>query len=259
MFCSPFGVNLLFIFCFSAILISPSIAIIGGKSSNITDEPWTVAIYLQNNYTCGGSIIDPNYVLTAAQCVHGETRSDISILYGTADLLLGGNFTFAKNIYYLRYRPETFDNNIALIETTAKMHLDDITSKAIKLPTIEFDPEAGTQVLVSGWGDPDPAQAIWFGSLTDANLTVIGRSQCQQQYKEIGKGPYVNYQVFCAGGAQGGNVSIESHDAGDPAVQNSMLVGVASYPKGYEPEFPSIFTRVGAFVTWIEQIIGKSQ
>lgn len=183
------------------------------------------------------------------------TLSDISILYGTAELLVGGKFTFAKHIYFLRYDPSTYANNIAIIKTTAPMKLDYMTCKPIDLPQLEFDPKKGTEVLVSGWGDPDPTQEIWAGSLNAANFTVVDRSECQERYKAMHNESYVTFEVFCTGG---GNVSIESHDAGDPAVQNSMLVGVASYPKGYEPEFPSIFTRVGAFVTWIREIIEKA-
>ncbi|KPM11763.1 Sar s 3 allergen (serine protease-like protein 14) [Sarcoptes scabiei] len=247
--------SLLLIICFLALLISPSTAIIGGEPSPITDEPWTVAIYLQNNYTCGGSILSSRYILTAAHCVDNVTLSDISILYGTAELLVGGKFTFAKKIYFLRYDPLTFANNIAIIETRAPMQLDYMTCKPIDLPKLEFDPMEGTEVLVSGWGDPDPQQQIWAGSLKAANFTVIMRSKCQEEYKAKQKATLVTYEVFCAGG---GNVSIESHDAGDPAVQDSMLVGVASYPSGYEPKLPSIFTRVGAFVSWIREIIGKA-
>lgn len=56
--------GLVLIFC-----CSPSSSIKGGKKSDITEEPWTVAIYLNNSF-CAGSIISANYVLTAAQCVN---------------------------------------------------------------------------------------------------------------------------------------------------------------------------------------------
>ncbi|XP_047519517.1 trypsin epsilon isoform X3 [Pieris napi] len=43
--------------------------IIGGRSSSIVRHPYQVSMILNGNSFCGGFIISPNYVLTAAHCV----------------------------------------------------------------------------------------------------------------------------------------------------------------------------------------------
>lgn len=59
---------LLFISIALAFLCLPSSSIKGGRKSDITEEPWTVAIFLNHSF-CAGSILSKNYVLTSAQCV----------------------------------------------------------------------------------------------------------------------------------------------------------------------------------------------
>ncbi|XP_028163339.1 complement factor D-like [Ostrinia furnacalis] len=43
--------------------------IIGGRPSSVTRHPYQVSMVLNGNSFCGGFIISPSYVLTAAHCV----------------------------------------------------------------------------------------------------------------------------------------------------------------------------------------------
>lgn len=47
--------------------------IIGGNQSDISAYPWMAALYYRRLFTCGGSLINDRYILTAAHCV---ARSD---------------------------------------------------------------------------------------------------------------------------------------------------------------------------------------
>lgn len=51
--------------------------IVGGQESEPGQWPWEVALFIDNAWFCGGSLISASFVLTAAHCVEGATYFDI--------------------------------------------------------------------------------------------------------------------------------------------------------------------------------------
>ena len=43
--------------------------IVGGSSAALGDWPWQVSLHVQGIHICGGSIITPDWIVTAAHCV----------------------------------------------------------------------------------------------------------------------------------------------------------------------------------------------
>lgn len=78
----------------------------------------------------------------------------INIQYGSSNLWKdpGKRTVYVKEVFFLRYRPETMSNNIALLQTEKPMMLDNVTAQAINLPDLEFDPLIDSMVYVSGFG-----------------------------------------------------------------------------------------------------------
>lgn len=71
MSCLLSSFSLVMLVVFAVLEPNPSTAIIGGKKSDITKEPWTVGVLVDEKPFCGGSILTANFVITAAQCVDG--------------------------------------------------------------------------------------------------------------------------------------------------------------------------------------------
>nr|AAR14092.1 group 3 allergen SMIPP-S Yv6028G11 [Sarcoptes scabiei] len=230
-------------------LIQTSLAIRGGMKSDITKEPWTVSIYV-NGSLCGGSILTVNFILTAGQCVYQIPLEQIMIRYGSNDYLVGGHMMGVQKVFiFERYRPETGENNIAILETKDPMMLDLKKSKPINLPSVEFCPQAGSEVLVSGWGATQDGSQFYSRDLMAANFKVIDTKICEKEY-----GSLIYWGEFCAGDNY---TSLETGDAGDPAVQNETLVGVGTF-KPLTTRMPSVFTSVGSYVNWIKEITGQN-
>jgi trypsin len=69
--------------------------ITGGSTIDITEAPWQVILRQGTNYVCGGSIIAPNFILTAKHCVNGVSASSIQVIAGiTCKNEAGANNTF---------------------------------------------------------------------------------------------------------------------------------------------------------------------
>lgn len=77
--------------------------IVGGSDAQEGKYPWMVALYYNNRFICGGSLINDRYVLTAAHCVHNTDRSLFSV----------------KFLLYDRGRPapESFERRVSYIMT----------------------------------------------------------------------------------------------------------------------------------------------
>lgn len=172
--------------------------------------------------------------------------SKVRIHYGATYFVQAGEFVWGKKVFYDGFDNKTSQNNIAVVQTRDSMRLDQITSKSIELTDPLNDPRAGTEVLVSGWGDLGSESPVQSFHLMDANFTVVDRDECGKKLPDKG----ISTREFCAGG---NGVAVSTGDEGDPAVQDSKLVGVASYGNG--KDLPSVFTRVGFFVNWIKIIL----
>ncbi|KPM11761.1 Sar s 3 allergen (serine protease-like protein 12) [Sarcoptes scabiei] len=229
-----------------SIFFLPTFAIVGGREVDITEVPYTVHLIVDGRMFCGGSILSEWYILTSAQFVYEFIKdpSKIEIYYGSKKFSKGTKVTGA-NVTLIRYDPLTQANNLAVVGTAEKIILNNSTSKAVNLPGVEYDPIPSTTVLVSGWGETEESKNE--SNLMAANFTVWDRTECQKQYTT-----HISFEEFCAGNA---TTRIGYGDSGDPAVQNDLLVGSVSYADGAKPEAPTVFTKIGAFVLTIQNIM----
>merc|ERR1711963_1303254 len=93
--------------------------IVGGFEAEPNQWPWQVALFVDNAWFCGGSLISENYVLTAAHCVDGASYYDI--MAGAHNVRESSEpnrveITSFNGWYHPQWDPNTLSNDIALIE-----------------------------------------------------------------------------------------------------------------------------------------------
>jgi len=136
--------------------------IVGGEPSASHSWGWAVSLRISNTaHFCGGSIISPNYVLTAAHCVDDPQISKLQITaaVGTDTLYdsYGQRIVVSKIYIHPGWNKNTNENDIAILKLNKAISFNDKSVAKLCLPSlteyrdVDF-PWTNTKLVAIGWG-----------------------------------------------------------------------------------------------------------
>ncbi|KAM9225932.1 kallikrein-1 [Dugong dugon] len=231
--------------------------IIGGWECQKHSQPWQVAVYNYNKPECGGVLIDPKWVLTAAHCtsenyqlwlgVHNLEEPEETAQYAQ----VSGSFPHpGYNISPLKNNPlypgVDYSHDIMLLRLKEPAQITDAV-KVLALPTTE--PVVGSTCIASGWGSIDPDGKSYPDDMQCVDLKLLSNDVCASAHPQE-----VTEYMLCAGQMEGGKDTCVG-DSGGPLVCNDMLQGITSWghdPCG-TPNMPAVFTKVILYKEWINE------
>ena len=110
--------------------------IVGGESATPGAWTWAVSLHIDDKSLCGGSILSSSWILTAAHCVD---RYPLKItVYAGSTMRLTGSQTrvVSRFIMHPSYQAETFQNDIALLQISPPLNMDDPNIDVICIPSV---------------------------------------------------------------------------------------------------------------------------
>ncbi|KAI4459990.1 eg:bacr7a4.3 protein-related [Holotrichia oblita] len=243
---------------------------IGLVDVKIRGIPWTVLILhkeIESNksvYKCGGSLIHPRVILTAAHCISEESNGYWIIRAGEwntkmEDEPLPHQDRLVEDvILHPEYNPDSLKNDVALLYLSEPFQLAG-NIKIICLPRSNWEVER-IKCIAAGWGKNAFKKGKHSTILKKIEIPLVPKNDCVKLLRQTRLGKYYNlHQSFiCAGGEL--NRDTCKGDGGSPLVcpiskQNGRYfqAGIVSWGIGCgENNTPGVYVNVALFITWID-------
>uniref|UniRef100_U3JTS4 Transmembrane serine protease 4 n=1 Tax=Ficedula albicollis TaxID=59894 RepID=U3JTS4_FICAL len=226
--------------------------VLGGSPAAIEAWPWQVSLQYRKEHICGGSIIGPGWVLTAAHCFKNNPIIQSWRVKAGSDLLSGAATLAVEKVFLAEVTPASpKDNDIALVKLRSPVHDSDST-KPICLPYFDEELVPGTPLWVIGWGYTEERGKL-SERLQQAEVELIDERSCNLAAYHGD----VTDRMLCAGLPQGG-VDTCQGDSGGPLLYSGghwQVVGIVSWGQGCgTPSTPGVYTSVRAYLDWISAV-----
>lgn len=237
-------------------------AIVGGQPAEAGEWPWQAHISAGSHF-CGGVLVAPAWVLTAAHCLYDRNKvlvaEPILVVVGDHDRTLAEpteqHHRVRQVILHPAYDAIHYRQDLALLQLNEPA----VLTAAVKLiaPLVSPADDAllavGTLATVTGWGVTSEHGAL-APLLMEVVVPVVSNAACAQVYGNI------TDDLLCAGYDQGEKDSCQGDSGGPIVVPDGTggwkLAGLVHSGYGCaRPGYYGIYLRASSYVAWWEQYI----
>ncbi|XP_006273585.1 tissue-type plasminogen activator [Alligator mississippiensis] len=245
----------------------PQFRIMRGFYADIASHPWQAAIFVKyrkvpgEHFLCGGILISSCWVLSAAHCFQERYQAhQLKIILGRTYREIPGKneqqFQVKKYIVHNQFDPETYDNDIALLQLTsesAKCTTETDTVRTACLPEPGLQLPDWTECEISGYGKHESYSPFYSERLKEGHVRLFPASQCTSQHLD---NRTITKNMLCAGDTRQLDDACQG-DSGGPLVcmkdDRMHLIGIISWGIGCgSKDMPGVYTNVTRYLGWIQ-------
>ncbi|XP_027947362.1 kallikrein-1-like isoform X1 [Eumetopias jubatus] len=219
--------------------------------------PWLSLVYNFSSIKCGGVLVHPQWVLTAAHCIHNNYQlwlgrhnlfehEDTAQLVQVSDSFPHPEFNLSLLKNHTQLPGEDYSHDLMLLRLAEPAQKTD-TVGVLDLPTQE--PQLGSTCYVSGWGSPEPGKYTYLGNLQCVDLKLLPNDVCAKAHSQK-----VTDHMLCTGNLEGNSDTCPG-DLGGPLICDGVLQGIPAgghIPCG-SPSMPAVYTKLIPYLKWIKK------
>ncbi|MCB9655276.1 MAG: trypsin-like serine protease [Deltaproteobacteria bacterium] len=243
--------------------------IVGGADTTIETHPWQVSLRTTYDpHFCGGSIIAPDWVLTAAHCMQGASASTLRVVAGVtrrSNTSAGQIREVSQIIVYPGFVTPTSGKDAALLHLSQPFDLSSPAVSTIPIATPADAAagltDAGVNAMVSGWGTLHSSDYSLPEVLQAVTVPIVSNAAANQAY---GAGRITDDQLAAGVLGTGGKDSCQGDSGGPLTVPGPgggrILAGIVSWGNGCgDASYPGLYGRVSSFNSWIQNHVTSNQ
>ncbi|XP_030570030.1 uncharacterized protein LOC115769378 [Drosophila novamexicana] len=233
--------------------------IIGGKAARKGEWPWQVAIFNRfKEAFCGGTLIAPLWVLTAAHCV----RKVLYVRFGEHNLDYEDGtevqLRVLKSYKHPNFDKRTVDSDVALLRLPKPVNATSWIGYSC-LPRPYQPLPKNMDCTVIGWGKRRNRDVVGTSVLHQADVPIIPMENCRSVYHDY----TITKNMFCAGHRRG-RIDTCAGDSGGPLLCRDTtkanhpwtIFGITSFGDGCAKRNKfGIYAKVPNYVDWVWSVV----
>lgn len=233
---------------------------IDGDFRSIDEFPFLVSLESQNS-SCGGCIISPYHVLTAAHCLEkSKNPGSYLVRAGSFFRHRGGTKHWVQNFRlhpgYRRLNSTVPENDLAVLQLETPIEFDDQFKGPATLFESDQEVKPGSNGTAPGWGIRN-RKGDYADQLRSVDLVILDKKKCAEPWKD-----FDGFQKgeICGVAAKKKTQSACGGDSGGPLVVDGKVAGIVIFGDKEvcsTRKYPNVFTEIAHFRKWIDETVSE--